>query len=92
MAECGASEGEDRRADVGIRDDLDTEDVGEAGAAVGSEGAKDEVFAFLVEDQDAGYHDAWIVEIWDIVSRLKGRVDVLTTTAGREVAELKVHC
>jgi hypothetical protein len=26
----------------------------------------------LVEDQDPGYHCAWIVEVWNIVSRLRG--------------------
>lgn len=46
---CGA-EGEDGRADLGVGDDLDAKDVGEAGAAVVAEGAEDEVFSFLVED------------------------------------------
>lgn len=50
MAEgCGA-EGEYGRAHLGIGDDLDAEDVGEAWAAVVAKGAKDQVLALLVED------------------------------------------
>ena len=56
VAEGGGAEREDRRADLRIRDDLDAEDVGEPGPAVVAEGAEDEVFAFLVEDKDAGDH------------------------------------
>ncbi len=53
MAEgCGA-EGEYRGAYLGIRDDLDAEDVGEAGSAIVSKGTEDEILAFLVEDEDA---------------------------------------
>ena len=56
MAEGGGAEGEDRGADGRVGDDLDAEDVGEAGAAVLAVGAEDEVLAFLVEDQEAGEH------------------------------------
>lgn len=56
MAEGGAAESENGRADLGVADDLDSEDVGESGAAVVSEGAKDQVLAFLVEDEDSGQH------------------------------------
>lgn len=56
MAEGGASEGEDRRPDLGVRDHLNPEDVGQAGSAVVAEGAEDEVLALLVEDEDAGQH------------------------------------
>ncbi len=57
MAKGGGTKGEDGRADLGIGDDLDAEDVGEAGAAVVAEGAKDEILAFLVEDEDPRQHD-----------------------------------
>ena len=50
MAEGRGAESEDGGADLGVGDDLNAEDVGEAGAAVVAEGAEDEVFAFLVED------------------------------------------
>ncbi len=56
MAEGCAAESEDGGADLGVRDDLDAEDVCEAGAAVVAKGAEDEVFALLVEDEDAGEH------------------------------------
>jgi hypothetical protein len=57
MAERRGAEREDRRAHLCIRYYLDSEDVGEAGAAVVAEGAKDEVFALLIEYEDAGEHD-----------------------------------
>lgn len=41
---------------MGVGDNLDPEDVGETGTAVIAEGAKDEVFAFLIEDQDTREH------------------------------------
>lgn len=50
MAESCASKGKDRRADLGVRDYLDAEDVGETGTAVVAEGAEYEVFALLIED------------------------------------------
>lgn len=56
MAERRGAERQDRRAHLCIRYYLDAEDVGEAGAAVVAEGAKDEVFALLVEYKDAGEH------------------------------------
>ena len=48
---------------------MDAEDICEAGAAVGTVGAENEVFAFLVEDEDAGDHlgrygEEWI-ERWE---------------------------
>jgi hypothetical protein len=56
MAEGGRAERQDGRAHLGVGDDLDAEDVGEARAAVVAEGAEDEVLALLVEDEDAGEH------------------------------------
>jgi hypothetical protein len=56
VAEGGASESKNWRANGGVRDDLDAEDVSEAGATVGSKGSEDEILAFLIEDQNAGYH------------------------------------
>lgn len=53
MAESGGSEGQDGRANHGVGDDLDAKDIGETGTAVIAKGAKDEVLALLVEDQDA---------------------------------------
>ena len=58
VTEGGGAEGEDRGADGGIGDDLDAEDVGEAGTAVLAVGTEDEVLAFLVEDEEAGEHCA----------------------------------
>lgn len=56
MTERCAAEREDGRADLRVRDDLDAKDVREAGAAVLTEGAEDEVLTFLIEDEDAGEH------------------------------------
>jgi len=56
MAEGGGAKGEDGRADLGVGDDLDSEHIGKARAAVVTEGAKDEVLTFLVEDKDSGKH------------------------------------
>ena len=54
MAKGRRSEGEDRRADLCIGDDLDAEDVCEPGAAVISKGAEYEILAFLIEDENTG--------------------------------------
>lgn len=60
MAECGGPKSQDGRADQRVGDDLDAEDIGESWAAVVAEGAKDEVLALLVEDEDTRDHvDAW---------------------------------
>lgn len=56
MAEGGASQGQDGRANLGVGDDLDSKDIGETWAAVVSKGAKDEVFALLIEYEDSRYH------------------------------------
>ncbi len=56
MAERGRPQCEDGRADLCVGDDLDAEYVGEAWAAVVAEGAKYEVLALLVEDENAGEH------------------------------------
>lgn len=56
MAERGAAEGEDGRADLGVADDLDAEDIGEARAAVVAKRAEDKVLALLVEDEYPGQH------------------------------------
>lgn len=56
MAKGRASERQDGRPDLGVGDDLDAEDVGEARPAVVAKGAEDEVFALLVEDEHAGEH------------------------------------
>ena len=60
MAERCRAQGENGRAHLWVGDDLDAEDVGESGAAVVAEGAENEVFAFLVEDEDAGEHGVFI--------------------------------
>lgn len=56
VAEGGASEGQDRGPDLGVRDHLNPEDVGKSGPAIVAKGAKDEVLALLVEDEDSGQH------------------------------------
>ena len=56
VREGGGSQGENRGPHGRVRDDLDAEDVGEAGAAVLAVGAEDQVLALLIEDQDAGDH------------------------------------
>lgn len=60
MAEGCRAECEDWRADLRIGDDLDAKDVGKAGAAVVAKSPKDEILAFLVEDEDPGEHS----KIW----------------------------
>lgn len=56
MAERGGAQSQDGRANQRVGDDLDAEDVGETRAAVVAEGAKDEVLALLVEDEDSRNH------------------------------------
>ena len=56
MAEGRRAKCEDRRADLGIGDDLYAKHIGEARPAVVSKGAEDEVLALLIEDENAGEH------------------------------------
>lgn len=56
MAEGCGPEGEDWRPYLGVRDDLDAEDIGESRTAVIPEGAEYEVLAFLVEYEDSREH------------------------------------
>ena len=56
MAEGGRTKSQDGGADQRVGNDLDAEDIGESWAAVVAEGAKDEVLALLVEDEDARDH------------------------------------
>jgi hypothetical protein len=65
MTECGRTQSQDGRADQRVGDDLDAEDIGETWAAVVAEGAKDEILALLVEDEDTRDH----VEAWWLVAR-----------------------
>ena len=53
MAECRRSESKDGRADLCIRDYLNTEDVCEPWAAIIPKGAEDEILALLIEDKNA---------------------------------------
>lgn len=62
MAKGRLAKRQQRRADLGVGNNLDAKDVGEARAAVAAEGAEDEVLAFLVEDEDAGEHAVGIEE------------------------------
>lgn len=62
MAEGGGAQGEDGRADLGIGNDLDAEDVGKSRAAVVAECAKYEVLTLLVEDEDSGEHSGGVKE------------------------------
>ena len=50
------TECKDGGAHLGVRYDLDPEDVGEPWPAVVSEGAEYQILALLVEDQDPGEH------------------------------------
>ena len=56
MAESRGAERKNRRADLGVGDHLDAEDVCKARAAIVAKSAKDEVLTLLIEDQDAGKH------------------------------------
>lgn len=56
MTESRASQRQDRTPNRRIANNLDAKDIREAWTTVVAEGAKDEVFAFLVEDEDAGEH------------------------------------
>lgn len=56
MAEGCRAKRENGGAYLGVGDDLDAEDVGKARAAVVAKGAKDEVLALLVEDEDSREH------------------------------------
>ena len=56
MAEGGAAQRQDGRANLSIGDDLDAENIGKARATVVAKGSKDEVFAFLIEYQNPRQH------------------------------------
>ena len=56
MAKGRRAESEDRRADLGIGDDLYAKYIGKAGSAIVAKGTEDEVLALLIEDQDTGEH------------------------------------
>ena len=56
MTKSRASQRQDRTPNRRIANNLDAKDIREAWTTVVAEGAKDEVFAFLVEDEDAGEH------------------------------------
>ena len=77
MAEGGAAEGQDGRPDLGVGNDLDAEDVGEAGAAIVAKGAEDEVLALLVEDEDSGQHFAGMEDTPWTSSKLAGPSDAI---------------
>lgn len=71
MAEGCRTQGQDRRAHLRVRDNLDTEDIGQARAAVAAEGTEDEVLTLLVEDEDAREHDCgWCITLQEL-RRLK---------------------
>ncbi len=53
MAEGGRAQCEDGTPHLGIRDDLDAEDVCQSWPTVAAECTEDEILAFLVEYQDA---------------------------------------
>lgn len=54
---CGA-ESEDGGADLSIGDDLNAKDIGETGPAIVAKGAKYQVLAFLIKDENAGEHSS----------------------------------
>lgn len=56
MAKGCRTKRKNRRAYLGVGDDLDAEDVGEARTAVVTEGAKYQILAFLVEYKNPGEH------------------------------------
>ena len=56
MAESSSSKSEDRRAHLGIGNDLNTKDICKPRPAIVSKCAEDEVFTLLVKDQYARYH------------------------------------
>src|SRR4051812_40892946 len=56
MRKCRRSQCKDRRADLRIRNYLNSEDVGQTRAAVVAKRTKDKVFAFLIENKDTGDH------------------------------------
>ena len=58
VAERGRAQRQDGRAYLCVGDYLDAEDVGEAWTTIIAEGAKYEVLALLVEDEDARKHGA----------------------------------
>ena len=56
MTERRRSQSQDRRADLGVGYDLDTEDVRKPRSTVVTESSEDEVLALLIEDEDTGEH------------------------------------
>ena len=56
MTESSRPQRQDRAPNRRITDNLDAKDIREAWATIVAESAEDEVFAFLVEDENAGEH------------------------------------
>src|SRR6202043_1905256 len=66
MAECRRAQSQRRASQLGIRDDLYPEDVGESGSTVAAKGAEDEILAFLVKDQYSAEHGACLCDLAEL--------------------------
>lgn len=63
-------EGQYGRPDIDVGNDLDSKYVCEARATIGPERTEDEVFAFLVEDKNAGEHYCGRERGWEPVREM----------------------
>ena len=61
MAERRRPQRENGRAYLRVGDNLDAEDVCEPGPAVVAKRTENEVFAFLIEDENTGQHSAFLI-------------------------------
>ena len=61
MAERRRPQRENGRAYLRVGDNLDAEDVCEPGPAVVTKRTENEVFAFLIEDENTGQHSAFLI-------------------------------
>ena len=81
MAKSRRAQSQRRASQLGIRDDLYPEDVGEPGSTVAAKGAEDKILAFLVKDQYSAEHGACLYD----VAELPGVMEV------RRIANIKIH-
>jgi hypothetical protein len=71
MAESRRAQSQRRASQLGIRDDLYPEDVGEPRSTVATKGAEDKIFALLVEDQYSAKHGACLCDLVDVPDAIR---------------------
>jgi len=86
MAKSRRAQSQRRTSQLGIRDDLYPEDIGESGSTVAAKGAEDKILAFLVEDQYSTEHGACLCDVADLPGVMEvrriGNIKILARSIG----------